>query len=402
MFKRIVGGCLLWCLAMPLVAATAQQETIVAHTKAKFNEQMDKLNIPGGAMAIVWRDQILAIHTVGVRQAGQSAAVNADTVFRLASVSKTFAGNIMVQLAQEQRLDLQAPLTRYVPGLVLRTPQLEQQLTLEQVLAQRSGYWSHAFEDLLEANQTPEQIKPRIQELNPVCPVGQCYSYQNVLFGFLTKAAEQSSGLPYEELLAQKIFRPLGMATASVGLVQLLANPNRAWPHQRGGRGWTSMKPKANFYRVPTAAGVNASARDLAVYLQAMLGAAPHVFRPELLQALQQPQVRIPNRPRWPIWQQFSDVSAWYGLGWRVVQYDEHKLFYHAGVVDGYRPYIAYSPSTGYGIVLLTNAEVDIAGTVAADFWQDVLGDPDKTAVQRRAADKQLQKQQKRRSRRAR
>lgn len=402
MFKLIIRGCVLWCLSTPLFAATAQQETIVAHAKAKFNEQMDKLNIPGGAMAIVWHDQILALHTVGVRQAGKDTAVNADTVFRLASVSKTFAGNIMVQLAQDQRLDLQAPLARYVPGLVLRTPQLAQQLTLEQVLAQRSGYWSHAFEDLLEADQTPEQIKPRIQELNPVCPVGHCYSYQNVLFGFLTTVAEQSSGLPYEELLAQKIFRPLGMSTASVGLASLLANPNRAYPHQRGGRGWAAMKPKANFYRVPTAAGVNASARDLALYLQAMLGAAPAVFRPELLKALQQPQVRVPNRPRWPIWQQFSDVSAWYGLGWRVVQYDDHKLFYHAGVVDGYRPYIAYSPSTGYGIVLLTNAEVDIAGTVAAEFWQDVLGDPEKNAAQRRAADRQLQKSQKRRSRRAR
>lgn len=398
MLKRTFLSALLWLVPSLSFAITPEQQRLVAETTAHFNEQINRLNIPGGAMAIVWRDQLLALHAVGVRREGQSDAVNGDTVFRLASVSKTFAGNILVQLAQEQKLDLQTPITEFVPGLVLKTPQLQQQLTVEQVLGQRTGYWSHAFEDLLEADQTPEQIKPRIQELNPVCPVGQCYSYQNVLFGFLTNAAEQTSGLRYDELLQQKIFRPLGMQTASVGLASLLATANRAWPHQRGGRGWRSMQPKANFYRVPTAAGVNASARDLAHYLQAMLGTQPQVFRPELLQALQQPQVRVPNRPRWPIWQQFSDVSAWYGLGWRVVQYDDQKLFYHAGVVDGYRPYIAYSPSTGYGIVLLTNAEVDIAGTVAADFWQSVLGDPTKTAMQRRQADQQ----KKRRVRRAR
>lgn len=401
MFKRFIIHCVVCVLPCVALAITPAQQQLVAETTANFNEQINRLNIPGGAMAIVWHDQLLALHAVGVRQEGKAEPVNGDTVFRLASVSKTFAGNVLVQLAQEQKLDLQTPITQFVPGLVLKTPQLEQQLTVEQVLGQRSGYWSHAFEDLLEADQTPEQIKPRIQELNPVCPVGQCYSYQNVLFGFLTNAAEQSSGVGYAQLLQQKIFRPLGMQTASVGLSALLATKNRAWPHQRGGRGWRAMQPKANFYRVPTAAGVNASARDLAQYLQAMLGSQPQVFRPELLHALQQPQVKVPNRPRWPIWQQFSNVSAWYGLGWRMVQYDEQKLFYHAGVVDGYRPYIAYSPASGYGIVLLTNAEVDVAGTVAAEFWQSVLGDPTKTAMQRRHQDQQ-NKTQKRRLRRAR
>lgn len=390
---------LLWCWQAVGQSITTEQQQLVQATEQRFEQQLQKYKIPGGAMAIVYQDQILSVHAVGVRQAGQAMPVNGDTVFRLASVSKTFAGNLLTQLSLQGTLDLQAPLTRFVPGLALRKPELEQQLTLEHVLAQRSGYWSHAFEDLLEADQTPEQIKPRIRELSPVCPVGRCYSYQNVLFGFLTNAAEQSTGQSYSQLLARWVFGPLGMRTASVGLTAFLANPNRAWPHQRGGRGWRSMDPKANFYRVPTAAGINASAHDLALYLTGMLGQQPQAFSPALLAELQTPKVRVPNRPRWPVWQQFRQVSAWYGLGWRIVQYDEHRLFYHAGVVDGFRPYIAYSPESGYGLVLLTNAEVDVAGSVAANFWQDVLGDPAKTAQQRRAEAKRQSATKQRRSR---
>jgi beta-lactamase class C len=57
-----------------------------------------------------------------------------------------------------------------------------------------------------------------------------------------------------------------------------------------------------------------------------------------------------------------------------MVQYDDQRLYYHGGVVDGYRPYIGYSPQTGYGLVLLTNAEADVVGPLAGWFWQQVLG----------------------------
>ena len=111
----------------------------------------------------------------------------------------------------------------------------------------------------------------------------------------------------------------------------------------------------------------------MAKYLIAMLGHKPGVFSAEALAQLQQPMVKLRGKSRWPVWQQYKQVSNWYGRGWRVIQYDEHKLFYHGGVVDGFRPYIAYSPEQDIGLVLLTNAEADITGDLAKWFWQQVL-----------------------------
>lgn len=347
-----------------------------AQFQQQFNAQLQQAKVPGGAYAIVYQDQVLALGSYGVRAVGEQARVNPDTVFRLASVSKTFAGNLLVQLSQQGRLDLQQPLKAYVPELHLKNAQIEQQVNVESVLSQGSGFWAHAFEDLIEANKTPAEILPRLAELAPVCPPRRCYSYQNVLFGLLGRAAEQSTGKSYESLVTERVFSPLQMHTASYGLTGLLASRNKALPHQRGGKGWRTVKPKANFYRFPAAAGVNASARDLSQYLIAMLGHRPEVFSPALLSQLQQPLVKMPGKPRWPVWQQYRNASAWYGRGWRMVQYGDDRLYYHAGVVDGYRPYIAYSPSTGYGLVLLTNAEADVTGKLAGWFWQQVLPGP--------------------------
>jgi beta-lactamase class C len=361
-----------WC--SPTVYARQLVEAeLLRQFDEEFRNKLQNARVPGGAYAIVQGDRIVKLGHYGVRVVGERATVNPDTVFRLASVSKTFAGVSLVQAQQASQLQLQQPLSTYVPEMVLRTPELTKSLTLEQVVSHSSGFWAHAFEDLIEANQTPAQIMPRLRELSPVCPLGRCYSYQNVFFGLLGNALERATGQPYDQLLQQRLFRPLGMQSASVGLAPLLASRNKALPHERGGKGWRTVKPKANFYRVSSAAGVNASARDLALYLQAMLGGRPEVLSGDLLQQLQQPLTRVQGKPRGEVWQQFKHTSLWYGRGWRMVQYNQQRLYYHGGVVDGYRPYIGYSPDAGYGLVLLTNAEADVIGPLANWFWQQVL-----------------------------
>jgi beta-lactamase class C len=365
---------LLFCsFQLHATPAKLSEQALLAAFDQEFTQKLKHAKVPGGAYAIVKNDQIVKMGSYGVRAVGDNARIDADTVFRLASVSKTFTGMSMVQAQAQHQLELLKPLTHYVPELKLRTQSLSQSLTLKQVLSQSSGFVPHAFENLIEADHTPAQILPRLRELSPICKVGSCYSYQNVFFSLLGDALEQATGLSYADLLSQRLFTPLSMQSASVGLPALLASPNKAMPHRRSGKGWRVISPKANFYRFGASAGVNASVHDLAIYLQAMLGQHPNVIPRSLLTQLQQPLTRFPRKPRWPLWQHYKQVSEWYGLGWRMVQYDDQFLYYHAGVVDGYRPYIAYSPQTGYGLVLLTNAEADVTGPLASGFWQQVL-----------------------------
>jgi len=375
MLKHGVRAGVLLIMALLANPAWAQlnQTELLQGLDEQFRLALNKAHIPGGAYAVVQHGKIVQTGAYGVREVGKPEKVDADTVFRLASVSKTFAGGLTVLAAQQGELKLDAPLSYYVPGFQLGSERDTKALTVDHVVSQASGVMPHAFENLLEDNQTPDQILPRFKLLKTSCKPGRCYSYQNILFGLLDQVLLHSTGLPYPDLLNQQILKPLAMTTASVGYAGFLASQNKASPHRRAGKGWHPMDVKPNFYWVQPAAGVNASATDLAKYLIAMLGHNPKVFSPEALTELRTPQVKVANKPRWPVWQHFNKVSTWYGRGWRMVQYDSHRLFYHGGVVDGYRPYIAYSPEKDIGLVLLTNAEADIAGSVAKWFWGEVL-----------------------------
>lgn len=358
--------------ARPLSAA------ILTDFEQQFQQLLQQAKVPGGAYAVVQGDRIVATGAYGVRQQGEHAKVTPDTVFRLASVSKTFAAALLVQQAQRQQLDLNAPLQRFVPSFQLGQPRASAALTVDHVLSQSSGLMPHAFEDLLEAGQTPKQIMPKFRRLSNVCPVGRCYSYQNVLFGYLEQVLLQSQrdSLPqrdYAQLMQQQILTPLQMRSTSVGLEGYLASANKAVPHRKTATGWLPLAVLPEFYRVKTAAGVNASARDMARYLIAMLGHQPSVLSSAMLQQLRTPKVPVSNRLKWPVWRHFKQASSWYGRGWRIVQFDTHRLYYHGGVVDGFRPYIAYSSEQGVGLVLLINAESDVISDIAKGFWQQIL-----------------------------
>ncbi len=103
-FLSLTGFCSLGLISQVQAAA---DPALSAQFQQQFNAQLQQAKVPGGAYAIVYQDQVLALGSYGVRAVGEQARVNPDTVFRLASVSKTFAGNLLVQLSQQGQLDLQ-------------------------------------------------------------------------------------------------------------------------------------------------------------------------------------------------------------------------------------------------------------------------------------------------------
>ena len=119
--------------------AQAADPALPAQFQQQFNQQLQQAKVPGGAYAIVYQDKVLALGSYGVRAVGEPARVNPDTVFRLASVSKTFAGNLLVQLSLQGQLDLHQPLKSYVPELKLKNAKIEQQTDVESGVV--SGFW---------------------------------------------------------------------------------------------------------------------------------------------------------------------------------------------------------------------------------------------------------------------
>src|SRR3546814_7725216 len=108
-----------------------------------------------------------------------------------------------------------------------------------------------------------------------------------------------------------------------------------ARPHVRARRRWTPVRPKETYYRVPPAAGVNASVNDMAQWLIAQSGHRTDVIPQPVLDTIHKALVRTPDQLRGSRWRRERLRDAYYGTGWRVMDYAGHRLLYHAGAVEG-------------------------------------------------------------------
>jgi len=262
-----------------------------------------------------------------------------------------------------------------VPQFTLARPDHARRMTLEHLLGQSSGIVPNAYDNLLNAGRTLEQILPKFGEVEPMCAPGECYTYQNVLFSLVEPAIESASGQSYAELLGERLFGPLEMRQASVGFEGYRASANRAAPHVKVTRSrWVPVGVDENYYRVAPAAGVNASALDLGQWLAAHMGHRPDVIRPELVRDLTRKRIRTARELRRKDWRDFL-TDAHYGLGWRIYTVDDRELITHSGWVRGFVAQIAYSPAHETGLALVLNAESRAINDLSLHFWRQVMNE---------------------------
>lgn len=351
----------------PAQAASASDQLVADQYAEWFKAEFLLENLVGGAFAVVSRDGVLSTGSFGYTDTSQKQKVNQDTVFRIASVSKTFAAGLTALLVADGSIAWTDPVNRYVPGFHIKGD--ASKIRIEDLLGQSSGLISHAYDNLIEDGVPTDQIYQRLAELPYSCTPGICYTYQNSVFSLIQPVVEKVTASTYENLIAQRIFKPLDMRTASVGFEPFLASTNRAQPHVKGKNRWLTVEVLPNYYRVAPAAGVNASISDMAKWLQAQLSEAPLLFAPEARQAMVAPRVRTPREMHRREWDKML-TNAHYGLGWRVYQLGDRQIAYHSGWVSGYRADIAYSPTDGIGITVLLNAESNSINRLTTQFWQ--------------------------------
>ena len=334
--------------------------------------QVEEKQIPGVAFAIVSSTGILDVQTLGVRSVDDQQPVAPETIFRIASVSKTFAGTVGAQLVNHNILQWDEPLADFLPDYRLGTDQISsRQLTLRHVLSHSTGLMPHAFSNLLDAGVAYEKIQEKFHEIPSVCEPGRCYGYQNVVFSLVADVIENSLNTGYDTFVEENIFAPLGMVTASMGVDGYLNNPNASAPHQFGRGRWRVSTLNPAYYTVGPASGVNATVLDMSRWAQAHLGGFPEVLPPSLLEMVHTPVVETPHGNyfnRWPRVQ-----KAWYGLGWRIMDYDGMRIIHHGGGVRGYRSEMVVVPEHNIALVVLFNAETPLANEVVPQFLDQLL-----------------------------
>jgi len=326
-----------------------------------------KYNVPGYTFVYYEQGKAPQVYVYGRTHKG-GKRITEDTVFRLASVSKTFTALLSAKLVEQQRLRWGTPISTLLPDIPFNVDGMET-LQLQHIVGQSSGFMPNAYDNLIEADYSLQRVLTSLSKLEPLCVPGECYTYQNALFGALEYYLTNNYS-SYSREIQTQLFTPLGMDTASVGKGGLLASASWARPHIAIARDrWREGAVESNYYRFSPAAGVNASITDMTIYLQALLGEFPTVISPDMIEEVTTPRVKTQRETRRRGWRKMLK-DAHYGLGWRVYDFDGKRINYHGGWVKGYRADVAFAPDYKTGYVMLMNAESNMINSTTAEFWK--------------------------------
>lgn len=331
--------------------------------------------VVGLAIAVVHDGKVLSERGFGVTRAGTTEAVDGDTVFRLASLSKTFASAVTAQLVAEGALRWDSRITDQLPALALKDIQAAQRVTVLDILTHRVGLPYNTYDRDLEANEPYPLLVAKLGNAPSTCSPGDCYAYQNIAFSLIGDMVFAVTGDFYSHQVERRLFHPLGMYSATFGRDALEASPRWARPHVRRNGRWAEVRPKETYYRIPPAAGANGSARDISQWLLAQLGERPDVLSADVLATLHAGQVPTPGEIRGG-WRNERVSDAHYGIGWRIFDYAGTPLVFHAGAVQGYRAMLGLLPEKGFGLVVMWNCESAAPSGLLATAMDQMLGLP--------------------------
>ena len=198
----------------PLASPELVSETQMLRLDANLQKAMETGDFVGLAVAVVRGGEVAFLHTYGETEIGSGEAVDPETLFRLASLSKGFASSMVGLAVSEGRLSLDEPVAAFAPELALPGG-AEKSLTLADILSHRTSLPPNAFDNLLEAGTAPSAILPQYRKVKSICPVSDCYAYQNILYDLSSRALARAYREAYADLVGEKLFKPLGMKTAS-------------------------------------------------------------------------------------------------------------------------------------------------------------------------------------------
>ena len=339
---------------------------------------MSTWGVPGLAIGIVKDGEVIYEKAFGVKNLESHEKIDIHTVFQIASLSKTFTATLAGLYEEQNKISFSAPVTKYIPGLLLGSEDQTQKITLKSILSHTTGFPSHAGDPMIEGGQSFDDILKNFASLKILYEPGNVYDYQNVIYSIAGKSIENKIKQPFATLIKDKIFIPLDMQDASVGKDNFLNTTNKASPYVYNiyKREHLPVPYSTKYYVVSPAAGVNASIADMTKWLIFQMGQSEPIMKPETLKMLQSPIVKSPEETQRMKLFPGRVPTTYYGLGWRIYDYAGTKMINHSGMLNGFKSLLAFLPDQNIGMVILGNTTSKALGILRSAFFDEYLNLP--------------------------
>jgi len=307
---------------------------------------MQRYHVPGVAIGML-RAGDVEVATFGVTSVEHPLPIDGDTLFQIASVTKTMTATVIMRLVERGALDLDAPVRRYIPAFRLRDAAAQERATVRHLVTHTGGWLGDCFADFGNGDDALERYVTAMAELEQITPLGEIWHYSNSSFALLGRLIEVATGKTYEEATRELLFLPLGMTRSCFSAGEAITH-RVAVGHVIVDEKPTVARPWA-FPRATTpVGGVVSTANDLMRYARFHLGDGT---TPDGARILSRESLELMRTPLAD-----ADLDRKVGVSWFIRSVGGVRLQYHGGVAIGQQGVLMLAPDRGEAVTVQTNS----------------------------------------------
>ncbi|MBL4593384.1 MAG: serine hydrolase [Flavobacteriales bacterium] len=333
---------------------------------------MEMMPQAGLAVAIVKDGKVVHAKGYGVSSVKTKEKVDENTLFCIASNSKSFTATALGILVDEGKLKWTDKVIDYLPEFKMYDPYLTANFNIQDLLTHRSGLGLGAG-DLMwfpDGNDfTINEVLANFQYQKPITAFRTGYAYNNLMFIAAGELVARISGMPWSEFVETRIMKPLGM-TRTAGLYKNLKDDsNVAFPHNSEHGKVVQLAKYEMHEKDGSAAGIVSSVNDMTKWLMLNLNDGKYgenlenqLVSTKSLSEIKRPHInqRFNAKPNDPTKNHYRA----YGLGWGIKDINGYTVFSHTGGLPGMLSHTILVPEINFGLVVLTNASPGGLGLV--------------------------------------
>jgi CubicO group peptidase (beta-lactamase class C family) len=307
---------------------------------------MERYRVPGVAIGMLRADHV-DVAAFGVTSVEHPLPIDGDTLFQIASVTKTMTATVIMRLVERGAIDLDAPVRRYIPAFRLRDAAAQERATVRHLVTHTGGWLGDCFADFGNGDDALARYVTAMAELEQITPLGEIWHYSNSSFALLGRLIEVATGKSYEDATRELLFVPLGMTRSCFSAGEAITH-RVAIGHVIVDEKATVARPWA-FPRATTpVGGIVSTANDLMRYARFHLGDGTTPDGARLLSRESLELMRTPLAD--------ADLDRKVGVSWFIRSVGGVRLQYHGGVAIGQQGVLMLAPDRGEAVTVQTNS----------------------------------------------
>jgi CubicO group peptidase (beta-lactamase class C family) len=384
---RVACVLFLFTLTLLLLAsgpgARAQAPDITSKLTG-FDSYMEQVlkdwNTPGVGVGIVVNDKLVFAKGYGYRDYEKKLPFTPTTLCQIASNSKLFTAISAGMLVEEGKLTWDKPVRESVPTIQFYNDQLNNNVTLRDMLSHRTGVTRH---DLMwfKSPFTRKELFEKLKYLEPQEPMRETFLYNNLMYSAAGNIIELKSGKTWEQFVRERIFAPLDMNTTTYSISDMTQHPDHGVPYRE-------KRDSFELYKIPyyedtegvaPAGAIISNIDEISHWLIALMNDGKYngkqVLPANVLKATLQPAIGLPNAlgESQGFWELLNPA---YGMGRQTAAYRGHLLTYHGGDLPGFHSQVSFMPNDKIGVIVLVISDhsAPLYNIVSYNVYERLLG----------------------------